>query len=109
MNSAEFKNLDALMKAVADVVREHIAKEVEPLKVKLAELEARTNFKYCGTWYEKGVYHEGNFVTDNGCVWYCHRRTSRRPSLELSGDWQLAVRRGADGRDAATLNGKGHA
>ena len=40
MNSAEFKNLDALMKAVADVVREHIAKEVEPLKVKLAELEA---------------------------------------------------------------------
>jgi hypothetical protein len=92
MNSTTFKNLDVMMKAVADVVREHVANEVEPLKAKLAELEARTNFKYCGTWEERTVYSQGNFVTDNGCVWYCQRRTDKRPSLELSGDWQLAVR-----------------
>lgn len=66
-----------------------------------AERERRANptLRYCGTW-AGGEHRPGEFVTDRGSVWHCKAITKARPGD--SDDWQLAVKRGRDGKDAST-------
>ena len=68
------------------------------LEKRVAELEARPTFKYRGVHVVGQQYSPGDFVTDGGCLWYAHRSTVQRPGD--GPDWQLAVRKGRDGKDA---------
>lgn len=68
-------------------------------EARLTALEARQKaFRYRGTWRSDEQYDEGNFVTHAGSIWHCKHATHGKPGD--SDAWQLAVKRGADGRDA---------
>lgn len=56
------------------------------------QLEARS---YKGIWKE-GLYQKENLVTLGGSVWIAKSDTSSRPGTD--GTWQLAVKKGRDGR-----------
>jgi hypothetical protein len=100
---AEFE--DALAKEIADVFREHVAAVTGPLRDRIERLELRTvqaekqaaEFRYRGVWQPGEQYRRNNFITHDGSVWVCLRDTEGKPGQCL--DWQLAVRRGRDGKD----------
>lgn len=72
------------------------------LEARVHALEARPTLRYLGVWKAETSYPEGSAVTHQGGVWISRRPTSQRPDADGPGehDWQLAVKRGADGRDA---------
>lgn len=68
---------------------------------RIAELEARPSTQYRGIYDDKETYRRGDFVTRSGSVWHCEldRAKGVVPGTDALG-WRLAVKRGADGRDA---------
>lgn len=72
---------------------------VAELRDQLEQLrQASSEFRYAGTWKRGAAYKAGNFCTDDGSLWACLHDTTDRPGA--STHWQLAVKRGRDGRDA---------
>jgi hypothetical protein len=71
----------------------------QQLTDRIKVLEDRPDLRYSGVWQQDQVYGSGNFVTDGGSLWHAKRASvGERPGV---GDaWQLAVKRGRDGRDA---------
>ena len=59
---------------------------------------------YRGVWRE-GSFKAGDAVTWGGSLWIAQRATEAKP--ETNDDWKLAVKRGRDGKDAATVESKG--
>lgn len=58
---------------------------------------------YCGVWSDQraGGFQRGDVVTWDGCCWVALKDTTARPANGSgSADWQLAVKKGRDGRDA---------
>jgi len=53
-----------------------------------------------GVWKEGASYVAGDGVTHGGSFWIAQAATDAKPGL--SADWRLAVKRGADGRDAGS-------
>jgi hypothetical protein len=89
----------SLMAGIAPVIAEHVRSALAPLVRRLEELEAHgQSVKYMGIWDSKTQYEPGSFVTDKGSVWHCNDTTRARPGDSPA--WTLAVKRGADGRDA---------
>ena len=93
------------LSAIAQFVKEQIAKASTPLKERIEQLEQTLGeFGYRGTWNEGIVYYAGNFVTLGGSLWHCNAsETTSRPTTD-NPDWSLAVKRGRDGK-AAYVNG----
>ena len=97
---------EELAKELADLIRVHVAAATKPLRDKIEALEIRNleaekqaaEFRYRGVWQPGEQYRRNNFVTQDGGVWVCLRDTEGKPGQSL--DWQLAVRRGRDGKDA---------
>jgi Collagen triple helix repeat (20 copies) len=57
--------------------------------------------QYMGPW-TAGHYLEGDGVTMNGSEWIAMRDTDKKPEgLDGNDDWQLAVKRGRNGKDGA--------
>jgi hypothetical protein len=93
-------SMTALAKAFAPVIHEHIEKMTAPLHKRIAQLEARPELKYAGVWKAETSYSEGAAVTQDGSCWIA--KTFTLPG-QKPGDcdaWQLAVKRGKDGRDS---------
>jgi hypothetical protein len=83
-----------LMRALSLFVQERVDIAIE---------RRMKDFAYKGV-YENGTkYVRGNFVTKGGSVWACLQNTSQVPGE--SADWQLAVKHGADGKDARSPTG----
>jgi hypothetical protein len=61
-------------------------------------IKASMVMTYRGVWRATDEYHEGNFVTDGGSIWAA-KVTSRGIKPGSNGCWQLAVKRGSDGKD----------
>jgi hypothetical protein len=101
---AEFE--ENLAREIADIFREHVAAETKALRERIDALERRNlevesqaaEFRYRGVWQPSEQYWKNNFITHDGSVWICLRETEGKPGQSL--DWQLAVRRGRDGKDA---------
>jgi hypothetical protein len=76
---------------------------IELLHKRIDELECeREQFGYVGSWAEGTVYRKGNFCSHSGSLWHCRvEATQEKPSTHCA-DWQLAVKRGRDGKDAKT-------
>lgn len=55
--------------------------------------------KYQGVYQSGRTYVEGDTVTYGGSLWHCGNVTTARPG-DGATSWQLAVKRGQDGRDA---------
>ena len=90
------------IKGIADRLAARIA-ALETLNVakRLELLEQRPTLVYRGVWKAGDAYHPGDNVTYAGSLWVCLAPTAERPGEANSAEksWQLAVKRGADGRD----------
>jgi hypothetical protein len=81
-----------LMRAMAPVVADYVAKVIAPLKERIKELENRPATKYVGVFEIGRTYEPGNFATDKGAIWHCNSQTRQRPGDNA--DWTLAVKSG---------------
>jgi hypothetical protein len=77
------------------LARQHAA-EIEQLREQVEGLREKS-LLYCGTWNAKQTYYPGAAATHDGSLWVCRAQTKDRPGK--SDAWQLAVKRGRDGRD----------
>ena len=75
--------------------------DTAPLLKRIEELEQhQSSVKYRGVWSADEQYVLGNFCTDRGSLWHCNQTTRERPGDGRA--WTLAVKKGQDGKDAAT-------
>lgn len=88
-------DLPGLMAALAPTIAEFVGKAVEPLKLRIAELE-KGGVKYCGVFQRALDYKRGSLVTFEGSAWCALVDTREVPGK--SDAWQLAVKAGRDGR-----------
>ena len=96
------KQFEHFLEATALFVDDRVNKATAPLKARIEALEAQQqNWKYRGAWDDETDYHLGNFVTHSGSLWHCTAPSrGKRPGINPE-QWQLAVKRGDDGRKAA--------
>lgn len=73
-------------------------KRIRELESRLVEIEKK-GINYTGTWQRASDYGRGAVTTHKGSAWACVADTTRAEP-GASGDWQLMVKRGDDGRDA---------
>jgi hypothetical protein len=75
------------------------AKRLDQLSQRVAELEAG-GLIYCGVWAADGsAYRKGTLVTHAGSAWIALREVKPGEQPGTCDAWQLAVKRGKDGRD----------
>lgn len=94
------------LKATAQAMAASIGELIMPLATRLKALEQRCaelergleQRSYKGVWDASVTYDEHNLVTMGGSVWIARRATCDKPGT--SDAWQLAVKKGRDGRDA---------
>lgn len=105
-------DLKKMAASMGRVVREYVSTKIDPLdisvkrlrdnvtrlEIRVSELEAQRSLKYLGVFKDGLDYLPGDFVTFAGSVWHCREATRDRPGSSVC--WQLAVKRGADGKDA---------
>ena len=66
---------------------------------RIEALETRPTLRYLGVWNPATLYDTGDFVTQDGSVWACKASTQTRPgTADGALYWQMAVRRGRDGK-----------
>lgn len=73
-----------------------LEQSVDKLQARIKTLESK-QVSYEGVWAADKTYRRGMMVTDHGSIWHARRSTKARPGGGNS-DWQLAVKRGQDGR-----------
>ena len=95
MTHAELNELISGIVPVIKSLKNDINNEIGWLKKRVAELDEKPALKYCGIWKSDGAYGQGDLVTHGGSIWHCNRSTKVKPGD--GSDWQLAVKRGADG------------
>ena len=90
-------NTDILAEAIAEGVQP-IVDKLKSLEARLAEVEGR-GLKFCGIYQRASTYARGSVVTDGGSMWIALREVEGEQPGKSDG-WQLAVKRGADGKDS---------
>jgi hypothetical protein len=84
---------------LAGLINEKLELELAPLRRRVETLEQRDRaLVYRGVWVPDQQYFEGNFATFDGSLWHCNRTTRAKPG-DGTADWQLAAKRGANGKD----------
>jgi hypothetical protein len=74
--------------------------QIAQLEARIAVLEARPlGVRYCGTWSVDRAYERDEAATSGGSLWVALRASSGE-APGSSDAWQLAVKRGRDGKDA---------
>jgi len=97
-------------KEIAIAVKEYTERKLAPLRIGLAELQAKNaalqaeiaahkSIRYRGVFRDGVQYNEGDLVTMHGSLFHANRTTKMIPG-DGSKDWQLCVKRGRDGKDA---------
>jgi hypothetical protein len=84
---------------LAREIKDYMRRTIAPLEKRIAELEGRPQVKYQGVYRPGAEYSEGALVTRDGSIFHCSRTTRASPG-DGSMDWQLAVKRGQDGKSA---------
>ena len=93
------RDVDSLVAGIAPEVRKAMEDALAPLLRRIVELEERPTLRYLGVYEAARQYAKGNFVTHDGSLWHCRADVTRaRPGSDS--DWQLAAKRGTNGRDA---------
>lgn len=83
-----------------DAVKGYIDRGFADVDKRLAALEA-TGLKYSGTWQRAQDYQRGAVVTDQDSAWVALKAGAGERPGEVPAAWQLLVKAGRDGRDAA--------
>jgi hypothetical protein len=76
-----------------------VADAIKPLRERIEALESRESTSYRGVWSPIEAYKGGALITDHGSLWHA-RRDSENERPGQSDAWQLAVKRGRNGKDA---------
>ena len=90
-----------LLPSIGKFVREQIEKACAPLRRHIAELETR-GVNYCGIYQRAVGYKRGDVVTHDGSMFVAVAEVAPNQLPGAGGPWQLAVKRGADGKDVRT-------
>ena len=86
------------------VITHHAGNKRRLLEERVKALEAKPTMRYYGVWKGDVAYEVGDVVTHDGSAWVARSaNTSTKPST--TGDWQLAVKRGHDGKDGRSAPG----
>jgi hypothetical protein len=72
---------------------------IEALERELNEAKAAPRLTYKGPWRQGVETLPGEFVTFQGSVWHCNKKTMSRPSDDPAA-YTLAVKAGRDGKDS---------
>jgi hypothetical protein len=91
-----------LLMGVFEAVEKAIKRErvrVDALEQRTKGLEDRPQLEYRGVFQEGSAYLPGNVTTFQGSMWICRTATMLKPG-DGSSSWQLACKRGRDGKDA---------
>lgn len=77
-------------------------RKLDALAARVAELEAG-GLIYCGVFQDSHArYRKGAVVTHAGSAWIALRETQEGEEPGSSRAWQLAIKRGKDGKDLRT-------
>jgi hypothetical protein len=72
--------------------------KIEALESRIVQMEKHAaEFRYRRVWRDGEQYRKNNFCTHDGSIWVYLRDTEGKPGQSL--EWQLAVRKGRDGKD----------
>lgn len=101
------EELSEFMRAIGSFTHDRIQLAVEPLKKQIKNLSDRvedleaSGIKYCGVWQRANEYKRGDVATHEGSMFVAvaNPRLGEMPGQSLN--WQLAVKRGRDGKDRA--------
>lgn len=87
--------------------RANMTRELTVLRAEIAELRSKggSGLDYRGVWSPGVSYPCGTAATWEGSLFISREPTDRKPGTDNSG-WQLAVKRGRDGRDAPSLKSR---
>jgi len=72
---------------------------IDKLERELKQVKATPRLTYKGAWRQGQETLPGDFVTFQGSVWHCNKKTLSRPGDD-PGAFTLAVKHGRDGKDA---------
>jgi hypothetical protein len=92
------RNHEQIVVRLAEAIKAHFAKEIQPLRERIVELEARSRdaMRFRGAFQRAMHYIKGDFVTSDGAGWVCLRAidgADGKPGAdETAGAWQLAVK-----------------
>lgn len=92
---------------IVAIFKQKLDSVINPLLTRLDEIDARVSkaenqarsMRYSGVYDPETKYFAGNFVTSNGSLWTALRENKGERPGECDA-WQLAVKRGRDGKDA---------
>jgi hypothetical protein len=73
-------------------------KTIERLEARLADVEKR-GLRYLGVYQRAMDYRRGDATTHDGSLWIATDDTRGQPGVDAN--WQLAVKRGRDGKDVS--------
>lgn len=91
-------DLQSAFDAGFEAVKSYVDADLGDIKKDIDALKAIPRLEYLGVWNAQKVYAVGNFVTDGGSLWHCSSpNANARPAQ--SDCWQLACKRGSDGKD----------
>jgi hypothetical protein len=91
---------DEAHKEFCKLIGKFVGEQVNPLKKQIAELEAG-GIKYCGVYQRAIQYRRGDVVTYDGSMFCAVGNPPLGESPNQGLNWQLAAKRGRDGRDRA--------
>ena len=90
--------LDQTVAALIDAIGALISNERESVAAVEARVKALEGRQYAGTWKSGAAYRKGAMVTLEGSLFIARHDYPSKPGTPKSG-WQLAVKRGRDGKD----------
>jgi hypothetical protein len=93
------KFVDTIIKTIKGAVgKAHV--RIDALEQRIADHEARpAGVKYCGVWQAGQDHALGDAVTHKGSLWIAKSYHVHSEPGEDPVCWQLAVKKGRDGRD----------
>ncbi|WP_338692017.1 hypothetical protein V5279_37910 [Bradyrhizobium sp. 26S5] len=107
ISDQKLQDIEAMMDAIAPVIRDYVVKAATPLvdricelEQKVAELADRPLVPWQGVWDAEKEFKRNTFCSDKGAMWIamCDSKGIRPGSGD--GVWRLCVKAGRDAKDA---------
>jgi polyhydroxyalkanoate synthesis regulator phasin len=81
---------------------DRLERRLDDMRERVRQIQTRPQLRFAGQFrdHDGKVFEPGDLVSSGGSLWACMKDTSTRPSMDNE-FWQLAVRKGRDGKNAA--------
>ena len=92
------KEIEAIAKGMAPIIKEYVRAAVNPLERELVELKSK-GVRFMGVHQRAVSYRLGSLVTFDGALFAAVRDVAEGEVPKSSDGWQLCVKAGRDGKD----------